>query len=242
MRRLVIGDIHGNYKALGQALKAVGYQRSSDRLHFLGDYVDRHSQSKEVVEFIIREVPDKICIRGNHDHYLLSHFAQAGPRRILSDQWKRNGGIQTLESYDIEVNRTETGLLYTVGEMPPDHLQFYNATVDYHFTEDQIALVHGGFDLELKDMSQDYVMWDRSMWKTALMLEETNERTYPCFEAFEKIYIGHTNLLDFPEQRHCLPRKCINVWNIDTGAGYAGPLTIMDMDTEEYWQSGGQES
>lgn len=31
-------------------------------------------------------------------------------------------------------------------------------------------------------------------------------------------------------------RRC-NVWNIDTGAGWSGKLTIMDIDTKEYWQS-----
>jgi serine/threonine protein phosphatase 1 len=27
------------------------------------------------------------------------------------------------------------------------------------------------------------------------------------------------------------------VWNIDTGAGWSGKLTIMNVDTKEYWQS-----
>ena len=28
-----------------------------------------------------------------------------------------------------------------------------------------------------------------------------------------------------------------NVWNLDTGAGYRGRLTIMDIDSKKYWQS-----
>ena len=27
------------------------------------------------------------------------------------------------------------------------------------------------------------------------------------------------------------------VWNVDTGAAFKGPLTIMDVDTKEFWQS-----
>jgi len=28
-----------------------------------------------------------------------------------------------------------------------------------------------------------------------------------------------------------------NVWNVDTGAAFKGPVTIMDADTKEFWQS-----
>jgi serine/threonine protein phosphatase 1 len=27
------------------------------------------------------------------------------------------------------------------------------------------------------------------------------------------------------------------IWNVDTGAAFKGPLTIMDVDTKEFWQS-----
>ena len=29
----------------------------------------------------------------------------------------------------------------------------------------------------------------------------------------------------------------VNIWNIDTGAAFKGSLTIMDVDTKEFWQS-----
>ena len=28
-----------------------------------------------------------------------------------------------------------------------------------------------------------------------------------------------------------------NIWNLDTGAGWDGKLTMMDVNTGEYWQS-----
>ena len=31
--------------------------------------------------------------------------------------------------------------------------------------------------------------------------------------------------------------KSSNVWNLDQGAGYGKKLTIMNVETEEYWQS-----
>lgn len=237
MRRLAIGDIHGNKEALVTALEVAQFNPKEDKLFFLGDYVDRHPWSREVVDFIL-DIPEKVCIRGNHDQYLLDHFAQPGPLRPISDQWLRNGGLFTLESYGIEVRSPGTDIWFSFGEIPTVHSDFFRSTLPYHTTPDQKALVHGGFDLFLKNMSREYVMWDRLMWKTAIEEEFSNPPPYPCFTVYPTIFIGHTNLLDHPGQRYCLPRNCLNVWNLDTGAGYAGPLTVMDMDTEEYWQSG----
>ena len=31
--------------------------------------------------------------------------------------------------------------------------------------------------------------------------------------------------------------KAANIWNLDTGAGFEGKLTIMNVDTKEYYQS-----
>jgi serine/threonine protein phosphatase 1 len=33
------------------------------------------------------------------------------------------------------------------------------------------------------------------------------------------------------------PLHVCNVWDLDTGAGWSGKLTIMDIETKEYWQS-----
>lgn len=33
------------------------------------------------------------------------------------------------------------------------------------------------------------------------------------------------------------PIHVCNVWNLDTGAGWSGKLTIMNVTTKEYWQS-----
>ena len=49
--------------------------------------------------------------------------------------------------------------------------------------------------------------------------------------------------LHYPEYKYnftgriTVPMNRCNVWNLDTGAGYRGRLTIMDIDSKEYWQS-----
>ena len=41
-----------------------------------------------------------------------------------------------------------------------------------------------------------------------------------------------------PKQgRIVIPMNRCNIWNMDTGGGFEGRLTIMDVDTKEFWQS-----
>lgn len=79
MRTLVIGDIHGSLKGLMQCLEKCNYDSMSDRLIFLGDYVDGWSESAELIQYLL-ELQEKaslsslhpqmiVFIRGNHDKW-----------------------------------------------------------------------------------------------------------------------------------------------------------------------------
>ena len=72
MRTLVIGDIHGCWRAL-QALLAAVDLRPDDRIITLGDYVDRGPNSRGVVERLIElhARGNLIPLRGNHDEMML---------------------------------------------------------------------------------------------------------------------------------------------------------------------------
>ena len=51
---------------------------------------------------------------------------------------------------------------------------------------------------------------------------------------YKDIFVGHTAT----ELNNTLqPIHACNVWNIDTGAGWSGKLTAMDVDSKECWQS-----
>jgi serine/threonine protein phosphatase 1 len=51
-RTLVIGDIHGAFKALQQIIEKAAV-KETDQLIFLGDFVDGWSQSFEVIQYLI---------------------------------------------------------------------------------------------------------------------------------------------------------------------------------------------
>ena len=94
MKYFAIGDIHGNLKALEQVLDRAGFKQGSDTLIGLGDYVDRHPQSAEVVRFII-ELPNFIGLLGNHDAWC-REWLRDGTR---DPSWFPQGGKATVRSY-----------------------------------------------------------------------------------------------------------------------------------------------
>jgi serine/threonine protein phosphatase 1 len=51
---------------------------------------------------------------------------------------------------------------------------------------------------------------------------------------YREIYIGHTPVTQIGENT---PIRMASVWNVDTGAAFKGPLTVLDVDTKRYWQS-----
>ena len=65
-------------------------------------------------------------------------------------------------------------------------------------------------------------------------LSESDEKYPKRLKLFSEIYIGHTPVTRIG---HTKPVNVANVWNVDTGAAFKGPLTIMDIDTKEIWQS-----
>ena len=48
-RRLVFGDVHGNYECLIDALTKAKFNPGKDMLYGLGDYVDGHPDTKKLI-------------------------------------------------------------------------------------------------------------------------------------------------------------------------------------------------
>ena len=105
----------------------------------------------------------------------------------------------------------------------------------------QRLFLHAGFT-NLKGIEHEYFTktfyWDRTLWELAMSLDpglNENDLHYPKrLTNYKEIYIGHTPVTRMGKTT---PQNGANVWNIDTGAAFMGPLTIMDVDTKKYWQS-----
>jgi serine/threonine protein phosphatase 1 len=227
MRTLVIGDIHGGLHALHQIMERANVT-TKDTLIFLGDYVDGWSQSPQVIDYLIelQKKQNCICIRGNHDDLLLE-WLNKGKDNLM---WHKHGGEATVIAYE------------TVDlETKQKHIEFLQSLENFYLDEQNRLFVHAGFT-NMNGVDFEYFpglfYWDRTLWETALALDKTmkpDDLFYPKrFTLYNEIYIGHTPISRIGKT---IPVQMACVWNLDTGAAFKGPLTIMDVDTKEFWQS-----
>ena len=227
MKTYVIGDIHGGYRALRELFE-LDHLKYTDRYIFLGDYVDGWSEAVETVDFLIDLAgkADCIFIKGNHD-YLIQQYLNKGDAPEL---WLRSGGAITRQNYQ---------------SMDSDklarHKAFYDSLTLYHIDDQSRLFVHAGFT-NLHGPQHEYfknlVFWDRTLWETAKALDPNlaqDDLRYPKrMKLFKEIYIGHTPVTRIGKT---VPVRFGNVINVDTGAAFKGPLTIMEAETGDYWQS-----
>ncbi len=141
-------------------------------------------------------------------------------------------------------------------DIPPAHREFfYNQQLYYKDAQNKL-FVHGGFIRSLtlaenKERKVDdlYFYWNRELWDQALSVSDGQKLKFK--ENLTEIFIGHTATIHWTQFKKvpgshvlipyanddCPPMHADIIWNIDTGAGSKGKLTIMDVDTHEYWQS-----
>jgi serine/threonine protein phosphatase 1 len=227
MRTFVIGDIHGALKALEQVVNLAPIQKN-DRLIFLGDYVDGWSQSAGVIQYLIELSYRQPCIfiRGNHDTWCETWLQN----NSTPAEWEFHGGKSTMESY----------LPYEAADKQT-HIEFFNRMKDYFVDENNRLYVHAGFTSmhgPAKEHHSSNYSWDRTLWEMAIAMDQALHPTSPLYpkrlQHFSEIYIGHTPVIDYG---YTTPVNAGNLWNIDTGAAFTGPLTLMDVESKQYWQS-----
>ena len=181
----------------------------------MGDVCDGYPDVCQCIEELLTIKHCELVI-GNHDMWALD-WALKGEKPEI---WTSQGGEQTMSSYK--------GC-----PMPKAHVDFLKGGHLWLEIGDQI-FVHGGFnpDIALSSHSAQALVWDRELldmaWKRSLAGR-------PCrFGRYKDIFVGHTTNELY---RTLEPSHACTVWDLDTGAGWSGKLTIMDIDTKKYWQS-----
>lgn len=196
----VFGDTHGCLTQLEDLVRLceIDAGESQIKFVFLGDYIDRGPNSRGVVEFLIKlqdHLPDHVvCLKGNHEDMLLAALEDEG----REEHWLRNGGTQTLYSYQVP----------SVIDLPRRHLDWFRSLPTF-YDDGMRFFVHAGVhpDRPLDGQDERHLLWIREPFLSS----DKN---------FGRLLVhGHTPLANgIPDLRP-------NRLNIDTGAVFGGPLT-----------------
>ena len=207
----VIGDIHGAYRALRQCLDRSGFDYGNDHLICLGDVCDGWPETKDCIDELLK-IKELTYVMGNHDFWA-SHWMNTGDAESV---WLSQGGDATVKSY--------------MDMIPTRHREFLAGALPY-FLSGNTLFVHGGIDTQrsLDEQGMTTFLWDRSL--AAKALELTAEKGIGNLTTFDEVYIGHTPI---PYEKPILSG---GVWLMDTGAGWDGVLSMMDVKTKEIFTS-----
>ena len=231
-----IGDIHGRADLLTELhrlieLDAAELTPGTDKIAvYVGDYVDRGLESREVIDLLLGRPLDgfrPVYLIGNHDAWLLSFLAE--PK--IGPTWLRYGGDATLLSYGVRsgtpvddpqyYGRLQAALRQRI---PRQHVEFLqNLELSYEIGD--YLFVHAGLrpNLALDRQTVDDLLWIREPFLSSR-------------QDFGKVVVhGHTVDAE--------PTLRSNRIGIDTGACWTGCLTclVLEEDSIRFLSTGGAE-
>lgn len=215
MRQLVIGDIHGCYRALKTLESQVPFQ-ADDRIITLGDYVNRGPESSAVLDWLVayQRRGQLVALRGNHEIMMLD--ARSSDEAL--NRWIACGGDATLTSY------SHLGDAGSLIDVPDAHRNFLeNQTHRYYDTTTHIFVHANAYpDYPLEEQPDFMLFWEQF------------DRPSPHMSG-KVMVCGHTS------QKSGVPVSLGHAVCIDTWACGNGWLTCLDVGSGRYWQSNQQE-
>lgn len=217
MKTFCIGDIHGNYKALIQCLKRSKFDYKKDKLIVLGDVCDGYPETPECIEELFK-IKHLIYVKGNHENWLLE-WMNTGAQ---PDIWIEQGGRATRNAY------------IQHGDLIEKHKEFLQKAPIYYVDDDNRLFVHGGIKIgvPLEEQISRYMLWDRDLANKTISEHRKGVKSkWKGVPEYKEVYLGHT------ATREHYPVNAANVWCLDQGAGWRKTLSIINIDTKEYWSS-----
>ena len=228
MKYFAIGDIHGNYKALMQCLERSNFNYEEDTLIGIGDYVDGYPEPHLVVEELLK-IKNFIGILGNHDVWAMDWLLYGTTRM----DWLVQGGQSTYDAYSSNPDLFNSTF----------HRNFFKQLHMYYILElegKKYGFVHGGWSSKEglgHEVYKDTYYWDRDLWERSLSKVYT-PWVDKIWGDLDYAFIGHTSTeRKFRNQAPPITGYNGKLINLDQGAGWAGKLTICNIQTLECFQS-----
>ena len=201
----VFGDIHGCYEPLHEFFRTHPFS-PVDCYVFAGDYLDRGTQNREVMDFLmsIRDEPNVWLIYGNHEQWI-EHTVRKEFDTIRSKVYK-NATYPEIQSIDpIELKRFCRKLVPFV-------------YFEYHGKE--YFINHGGMTA-MPDMFTPMMDMVRGIGKyeDSETVGETWTRNHPGIIQIH----GHRNIAELPFTKNG------NVYNLEGKVEYGGNLRVLEI-------------
>lgn len=239
-RKLVIGDIHGAYRALLQVLERAHFNSDEDALFCTGDIVDGSPETMECIEFLM-SLPHFASVIGNHDmwfqQFLEDHTYQP-------ESWRVQGGNASMLSFTNWLNRDHNNS----GKIPAI-AQWFKKMPYVIFVDDYI-IVHAGIPHataeELQeaarsprrdeDTSSFVYVWDRTRFFSEFA--QAVHEDVSSLPPHTTLVMGHTPV-QILGPTHTIPlwsphHRCVAM---DTGCRFGERLSLMDLHSHQIWQS-----
>lgn len=212
-RDYAVGDIHGHFSRLQQALEQLGFNPDCDRLFSVGDLIDRGPQSEESLQWL--DQPWFFAVQGNHE--VLAVQLDAG-QWLDKTNYRSSGGGWLLDATDAKRH------LYAqrFAQMP--------VAMEVETANGLIGLVHADCPFPAWNQLRAYLsgeapadkrtdeifQWSRSRLKR-------NDRR--GVDGVRAMIVGHTPLR--------VPKRLGNVYHIDTAGWSEGYFSFVDLATLE---------
>ena len=209
-----VGDVHGCPATLEDLLYNKVSLKKSDKLIFIGDYIDRGKDSKGVIDIILdlyQKKFDVTCLLGNHEEMFLDSF---GDDDIYEHWVTKCGGDVTLNSFNIT----------TYEELDEKYVYFFKTLLHYHTLNRNYIFVHAGLNFNRHNLFDDKysLLWKRD---TKVDYEKLGDRI---------IIHGHTPQPFGKTQSQLKDIQQNRIINIDNGCVFAarqdlGQLTALEL-------------
>lgn len=217
-RDIAVGDIHGYFSVLEEALDTIGFDEKVDRLFCVGDLVDRGPESILAKEYL--KAPWFYSVAGNHDLHFTQALYRGNPAFAIAGDC-----THWLFEYDDNI---QEDLIKELDMLP--------AAIELNTPDGIVVLVHaeieGSFWGDFKERLEEGCehAWTTATWGRGVIRQGLSENRLPDVHDVRAIVHGHT-----PVDRY---RKLGNRHYIDTGLFIyprkgVGSLTLIDLNKLE---------
>lgn len=193
----VVGDIHGEYTLLMEALKEVGFNFNNDFLIAVGDLVDRGRENEKCVGLLNEQW--FTSVKGNHEDFCYKGMMDDHVK--FYHKMKNNGGEWFYELPD--------DLMEAVGR----RLNQLPILLEVKYRGKKFGFVHADVPVEdwelLKEMLEqgdeigDRTVEDYCLWSRGIIQKYEDYGYEPTIAQVDNVFLGHTVLPKVTQVGNC---------------------------------------